>query len=133
MDDVRLFETDSQNITETEDGIPDTDRSLQRETEDEICIEQKHKSYKTTKAKPPQFGRNSVVLPRSGSGSSQVNPNQIRLDMNDKSGSNGSLKRIDMLAKSVSVSGAGGLMQAFRNSMTPGRTTGLSPRNRVAP
>lgn len=53
--------------------------------------------------------------------------------MNDRSGSNGSLKRNDMLAKSVGVTGASGLMQAFRNSLTPGRTTMLSPRNRVAP
>ena len=39
MDDVRLFESESQNVTETEDDIVETDRSLQRQTEDDICIE----------------------------------------------------------------------------------------------
>ena len=38
MDDVRLFESESQNVTETEDGIVETDRSLQRQTEDDVCI-----------------------------------------------------------------------------------------------
>ena len=53
--------------------------------------------------------------------------------MNSKSNSGGSLKGVNMLAKSVNVSGAGGLIQAFRNSLTPGRTAVLSPRNKVAP
>jgi len=39
MDDVRLFESESQNVTEQEDDIVETDRSLQRQTEDDICIE----------------------------------------------------------------------------------------------
>ena len=131
MDDVRLFDSESQNITETEDDIVETDRSLQRQTEDDICIEQNYHKNRKPPAKA-QFGRNSLALPRNGSGGS-VNPAQIRLEMNDRNGSNGSLKRNDMLAKSVGVSGAGGLMQVFRNSLTPGRTNVLSPRNRVAP
>jgi len=83
--------------------------------------------------KPPKFGRNSLMLPKSGSGSSQLNHNNINLEINDRSNSNGSLKRNDLLTKSVGVSAASELMKVFRNSLTPGRTMQMSPRNRVAP